>query len=225
MPDEKFMLRFEPDTVTGLPHLVDPSGCLSASVHADWEAELNARCNDQSLRGDRTIRFATRAKNVPSEFRVRAEYGANNRMPIYVLEPIVDASPSAVPTEATRWSAPLEAEQYWPAGFLMAARNLAREQQADRMGRHGLQFVIEEIHDLAKDYPGELVVLLVSSYTAIRKLACAGNPTLAREEQFYDRALEALEFPLRGLAPESHAGTLGSLLGAVSRYLGRKRSS
>jgi hypothetical protein len=235
----KMILRFEPDPLTEMPHLVDPGGCLTSAVRADWEAELRSRCNDQSLRSGETIAFATRAKNLPSRFLVRAESGASNRMPSYVLEPVEPAPAPAdpaprkamergqpvTPSAAPPLSAPLEAEVYWPAGFLMAARRLAREQQADRMGRHGLQFVLEELHDLARDYPREMLVLLVSSYTAIRKLACSGNPELAREEQFYDRALEALDARLLAVAAERHAGTFSALIGAMSRWFGREGST
>ena len=164
MTNGKMILRFEPDTETGMPHLVDPGCLLTASVHADWEAELKGRCNAQSLRGDEVIRFTTKARNLPNEFRLRAEYGVCNRMPSYVLEPVESAqlptapwhnrpledAPPVRPAGTTSWSAPVEAEAYWPAGFLMAAKKLTKEQQADRMGRLGLQFVIEEIHDLAE---------------------------------------------------------------------------
>jgi hypothetical protein len=239
MTHEKLVFRFEPDTTSGLPHLVDPTGCLSAAVHADWEAELNGRCNDQSLRAGATIRFATKAKNVPSEFLVRSENGACNRMPIYVLEPVEAprAKPEAaasqtvvansqpaltLPGNAAVPSSPTDLAQVWPMGFLLAAWKLANESQADRMGRLGLQFVLEELDDLALGHPEELLVLLLSAYTATRKLACNGNPTMVREEQFYDRAMEALGTPLLAVAAESHMGPLSTLIDAVSRCLGRK---
>jgi hypothetical protein len=93
------------------------------------------------------------------------------------------------------------------------------------LGRQGLDSVLEELNDLAQGHPHELLVLLLSAYTATRKLASTGNLALAREEQFYDRALEALDPALLAVAAETHASVLASLIGAVTRCFVRRRST
>ena len=245
MAIQKHELRFETDPSIDLPRLVDEEGRLTPQVRLAWEEELKARCNKQTLRAGETIQFSTAAKNFPSRFHIRAEPGPSNRMPTYVLEPIGQIPGSTtspvsstqpretavslgtqLPNQLQMPASSLATSDYsWTRGFLADVQRLIWEGETDRLSRHGLELVLEELSDMAKSQPRELLVILVASYAAAGKLACADNPTQMRRGSFYDCALEALNSTLKSVATPASGGRFSALVGALSRRLGLSRGS
>ncbi len=213
---------------------------VSPGGYYDWRGRPKregARRRDdlvvaQTLRGGETITSQSSAKHLPSRFRVTAQQGASNRMPSYRLEP--EDAPTARQTPLRRLEGPTtspgtraeaapvppaspQKAPAWPESFLAEAQALARDLASDRPGRHGLQFVVEELQEVVNDRPDDLLTILLAGYVASVKLACASEPDRAYRGHFDDLARKALDPTLQNVATTARPGGLGSLLGAVTR--------
>jgi hypothetical protein len=211
MPPTRLVYRFNAKTET--PRLEDATGQVAQNELSSWEAELDRRATQQSLtRGD-VITFASPVRNLPLCYRVRTEAGETSRYPTFHLDPV---SSSLVANEL----APAD----WQQGLLAELKARMGKIKATRTGRHGIEFVVEELNDLIDDRPDDAGLVLLAAFAVVRQLTCPEIPTEDLKEHFYSLALEALAPHLAEAVARAEAKpekNRTGVLGVLSRLLGQ----
>jgi hypothetical protein len=216
MTTSQLVYHYNPKT--DLPMLEDLTAEVGPAELSAWEAELNRRATQQSLGEGELITFSSRVRNLPVRYRIRTEPGPSSRYPTFHLDPVT--SPSAM----LRSSRPGQQPDTWQEGLKTELEQLIGQLQADRTGRHGLEFVLEELGDLMNKHPDQAGLALLAAFTAAGQLSCARSEAQLRQEQFYALALEALDPLLHQQVQEARAARpaeLGRVLGFLARLLGR----